>query len=143
MLIRLQSVQIPNYWEQIKFSACKADQVKDEDISEYSVKLLLDLLNDKVQCVISNGKDRKIHRIYIIAIIMDSVTNDRTLVLKTVYGFVKSGPGTWKYETDQILEYARKMECKKISLTTYNNAVVKLANMYGMEETSKNFTMVL
>jgi hypothetical protein len=143
MLYKLQNVQIPKYWEIIKFAAVNADEIKYADVPDYCVRLLLDLLNTKVECILSLDKDKNIQRVLLVSMIEDEVTKDKKLMLRNIYSFVKSPPNVWKEETGVVFEWAKKTGCTKVFLTTANRAVAGLANLYGMSEASKNFNIDL
>lgn len=142
MIVKLLPTQIKDHWESIKFSAVKADLVKDKDVPEYSVNLLLDLLNDKAQCIMS-VEDGKIQRILIVSFMYDIVRKTKSMVFRTMYSFTLASPEQWVEESTAVYQYAKKMNCNEICMTTANHRIEQLAESYGMGVRSKNYSIIL
>ena len=143
MIIKLTSLDIPKHWEVIKYSAVKADMVKEENISAYSINLLFDLLNEKAICLISLNEERVIQRVLIISFFYNEVQKQKGMFFRTLFSFSSGSALAWSEESQQIYNFAIKEECKIIKVTTGNPAINDLAQKYGFIEESKNYTIVL
>lgn len=141
MLLRIRPIQVKDYWEQIKFAAVKADMVSEGDMLEYCTNLLLDLLNDKVQCIISVGDDRKVNRILLITVMYNEVRKIKIFVLKCLYSFKPSDLNGWLEEFEMVKKYAKKMDCQCIDMTTPSPVVSKLAERVGLERVSSRYSI--
>jgi hypothetical protein len=140
MIVKLASTQIKDHWESIKFSAVKADMVQEKDVPDYSLNLLLDLLNAKAQCIMSI-EDGKILRILIISFMYDVISKKKSMVFRTMYSFTLGTEESWVRESTAVYQYAKKMNCTEICMTTMNPRIVQLAERYGMSEISKNYSV--
>jgi len=143
MIIKLQPVQIPPYWESIKLAAITANEIRDENTQEYSIKLLLNLLNSNLQCLVSIDEGRNIQKITLIGIYYDDILKEKFMVIEGIYGFQKMAPEEWLKESKILYRYAQDEKCTSVRMCTNNSIVVELANRYGMAEVSRNYTVDL
>jgi len=143
MVIKLQPVQIPPYWESIKLAAIKANEVRDENVQEYSIRLLLNLLNSNLQCLVSVDHDKNIQKITIIGIYYDEILKEKFMSIESIYGFQKMAHEEWLKESKILYRYAQDEKCTSVRMCTNNSIIVELANRYGMAEVSRNYTINL
>lgn len=142
MLVLLQCIQIPLYWDIIKFAAIKANLVESSNIGNYSINLLAKLLSGKSQCLLSIRSGR-ITKVTIIEIFYDEILDSNFMTIDSIYGFSKQSLEVWKKESEQLYAYAKDRKCKSVKATTNNPLVIDLANKHGMIEESRNYIIKL
>lgn len=144
MIIKLLSSQVKDYWEIIKYSAIKADEIEDVHISAYSLELLFDLLNEKTACFISfNPKTKEIQRILLVSFYHNEVRNEKIMWFKTLYSFVRGTEKDWAQESAKIYDFALAEGCSSIQTQTKNKDVIALAKQYGFTEDTRNYKLIL
>ena len=139
MIIKIPTIQIEKFWEVIKFASIKADGIKEENISSYSINLLYDLLNEKSLCLISFNKEMAVQRILIVSFVFSKETNAKGMFFNILYGFETGTAEEWAEESQQIYNFAKKENCSFISMTTNNPQVKILAERYGFGIVSENY----
>lgn len=143
MLIKLQATQIPAYWEIIKFAAVTVNNVEEKNLERYLIKLLVDLLNGKLQCLVSTNDNRDIYKIMLIGIAFDEILEEKVMIIEMAYGFKKLSLEVWKEEARQVFQYAKNCGCKSLTVTTSNNLITDIALKLGLVEISKNYKINL
>ena len=142
MLVLLQCIQIPLYWDIIKFAAIKANLVESSNIGNYSINLLAKLLSGKSQCLLSIYSGR-ITKVTIIENFYDEILGLNFMSIDSIYGFSKQSSEVWKKESEQLYSYAKNKGCKSIRATSNNPLVIELATRHGMIEESRNYIIKL
>jgi hypothetical protein len=127
-------------WEAIKFAATQADEVKPENKARYLNELLHALLNDKAQCFI-RYQDTEMKAIILTQIILNDITQEKELLLKSYYSFKISNKTEWLENMEFARKFAIKMECKKITFKSHNDKIVEYAGMCGFVEDYRHFSI--
>ena len=118
MVVRLSPIQIPEYWDAIKFAATHADRVRKRDRELYLSRLLHALLSGTAQCFFRISDERKLLAVEITRITEDEVTGEKSLFLNCLYTFQSVPEDTWKSDMEYIKRFASEQGCKFI--TTYS-----------------------
>jgi len=139
MIIRLQPMQIPTYWEAIKYAAVNADKVEDEYVAKYTNRLLYHLLNGKAQCFIGFSNERILQRILITRIITDEVRDEKSLFINCLYSFEIVSPKVWQAEFEAVKKFARSLGCTSITSWTINERAAEISRRLGMKDRFKSF----
>lgn len=142
MIVKLLPEQVSKYWEVIKYSAVTADMVPTDRVSDYCIRLLVDLLSEKAVCLVKivNGN---ITKVLILSFLVDSVTNEKTMVVRSLYSFAKSSDSDWEEDSLKFYNFAKKNECTKITLSTNNSLMEKIVRGIGFHEEAKTFSLYL
>lgn len=141
MVIRLLPVQIPGYWEIIKYIATKADEIDEKDLSPYLNELLNALLNEKAQCWVSIDADRILERIAITRIALDKITQQRYCLIQCLYSFIMINEDELKDSFDMLKRYAENEKCSYVSFETRNAKVAGFGAILGFKERFTNYRM--
>jgi len=142
MLIQLSSIQIPSFWEVIKFGALESDEVKKEYQGAYCLTLLQDLLSGKKLCFIGK-KNNNIVIISIISFYIDSMTGVRHLYIHNVYSFSHQSKEFWLEAFNDMVKVATKAQCKVITAESKNPRMAELANYIGVGSTIRKYSFNL
>lgn len=139
MIIRLQPLQIPRFWDAIKFASVNADRVEQEYTAKYLNRLLYHLLCGKAQCFIGFSEARVLQRMAITRITVDEVRDEKSLFVQCLYSFEIVSPKVWIAEFDFIKDFARSVGCTSITSWVTNERAAQIDRMLGMEERFKSF----
>ena len=141
MVIRLLPNQIPRFWEAIKFASTHAEDVSEEDRGDYLNSLLHSLLNDKSQCFVKLGEERNLLAIAVTQLVVDKVTNEKSLFLKILYSWKYSLDEEWKDRFVLIRQFAESEKCKYIYFEARNPKVWQVGEAIGFKEHFRTFRM--
>jgi len=130
MLVKIPAVQIPAFWEVIKFSAVNADQIAVDKIPSYSIQLLQDLLSDKKSCLIAQ-EGTKVHFVLIIDIRYDSLRDQKFLFFDNVYSFKSQDLDNWPIYLADILTIAKEAGCNALMGNTKIQSLIDIFMKYG------------
>lgn len=140
MVIKLLSVQIPNFWEAIKLAVVKADEVDEKDQQSYLNELLHALLNDKAQCFVRLDDERKLIGILITRIMENKQSGEQYLFLQVLYSWQFQKPETWLKEFEIVKDFAKSTNCKYLSCTSNNKRAWEIYASIGLTEQSRQYT---
>lgn len=141
MIIRILPVQIPKFWETIKFAYVQADELNKEDMPSYFNELLHALLSDKAQCFLSLDDDRTILRVLITRIMTDKITSEKYLFLQCLYSFKTTSEEEWKRGWIFFMDFAKVEQCSYITTNTRNEKLLERAKMFGVKEKYRRFDL--
>lgn len=142
MLVQLQSVQIPSFWEVIKFAALQSDKVKEEYQEPYCISLLQDLLSGKKLCFIGQDKG-EIGFVFIITFQINLMTGIKCLNLDNLYSFKHQSDENWMEARSDMLKVAVKAECKAVTAESNNVKMSRIADLVGMKEITRKYIYYL
>jgi len=142
MLIQLSSIQVPSFWEVIKFGALESDEVKKEYQGVYCLTLLQDLLSGKKLCFIGK-KDNNIVIIFIISFHIDSMTGVRHLYVHNIYSFNHQSKEVWLETFKDMIEVATKAQCKVMTAESKNPRMAEIADYTGVGSTIRKYSFNL
>jgi hypothetical protein len=141
MIIKLLSVQIPKFWDALKFAVTKADEVESKDLQPYLNELLHALLNDKAQCFVALSDERTLKGVLITRVMLDKATGEKFLFIQSVYAWEKLSKEAWQGYYDLIISFSTNEKCKYLSLNSRNPAVWKLVESYSFTERLRTYTL--
>ena len=140
MIIKLPATQISNYWEIIKFSATKADNVSSDDLQPYLNELLNSLLSGKSQCFFRiDKKERKILSLMVTQIVLSKITGKKFLNIKCLYSFVKAEDREWQRDFEIIKDFFKKQNCVYAKFTSNNPRIWDITKKLGFKELNREF----
>lgn len=126
MLIQIQAIQIPKFWEVIKFAALNSANIKDEFILYYCIELLQDLLSGKKLCFIGE-EDQQIQFVFILSLQQDKMKSYKYMYINNLYSFQKQNTDKWIIVLNDIIKISKKAGCKKVQWDTKNNRIIQLS----------------
>ena len=130
MTIKLLSLQIPIFWQSIKYAATKADGVRHSSLQEYLNELLLALLNDKAQCFVRLDEEKKLQAIMITRVKVDKITDRKYLFIQCLFSFVKVNDNVWGEDFKFLQQFAIKEKCNTIIFESNNEHIKELAKKH-------------
>ncbi len=138
MLIKIQAIQVPKFWEVIKFSAVKTDGIEEEYQRVYCLTLLQDLLSGKKNCVIAIDND-KIVFVALFSLNVHPMTQIKYLLIGNVYAFEHQSDANWIEIFDDSIKIAKSVDCKVIAVNTTNPRVITLAKRFNFKLFSSKY----
>lgn len=138
-LIRLTPDQVPRFWEAIKFSCVKADNIRKEDLPKYLNQLLHSLLSSKAQCFIRLSDNRQLQALMVTKIMADDVTGEKVLFVACLYSYEPVSGEMWKIDFEKVRQFALQQDCQGITTWTNNPRVWELCISLGFVERSRSF----
>lgn len=139
MLIQIQDVQIPKFWEIIKYSALQSDNVEEKDYNEYCLNLLQDLLGSNKVCFVKTEED-KITFVLIIEIRFNSVRNLKSVYISNLYSFKVQSSATWMNIEKDLTAYAKKQSCYIIETESSNDNIIGIFKHMNVDCVSRKFS---
>lgn len=130
MVIRLNALQIPKFWNHIKYSLQQTDRIGSDIAESRFNEVFASLLCDKSQCLISHYEN-KISAIMITEIIENRITKDKVFNLRSLYVFNAFSVDKWQEHFDILKELAISSKCSKITFDSLNNKIIGIAKSVG------------
>uniref|UniRef100_A0A6H1ZPG0 Acetyltransferase n=1 Tax=viral metagenome TaxID=1070528 RepID=A0A6H1ZPG0_9ZZZZ len=143
MIIKILSIQVPQFWEAIKYTVRAVEEIEPANLQVVYVELLHALLNDKAQCFVSFDKDRILKGLIITRIAVDKVTGVKFIQLESLFAWDKITDEDYKEAYDLILLFAKKNNCKYITGKSSNPRVLEIVTRLGFKEKCKVFEVRL
>jgi len=140
---RLISVQIPMFWDAIKFACVKSDEVDEKNYSVYFNELLHALLSDKAQCFIMLDAGKILHSVAISRITTDSVLGRKELLLQCVYSMHTMSTEELMRNLKVLVDLAKKEKCDAVTFNSRNPRVWEMAKLSDCKERTRNFVYEL
>ncbi len=138
-IYKILPVQIPLFWNSIKFACIKADNVKQEGMQVYFNELLQALLSDKAQCFVALNEDKVLASICVTRILVDKFYGNKELLVQCLYSMETISDedviNYWKF----IADFARVAQCKYLVYNTRNPRVWHIAEVLGCAERYRTF----
>ena len=140
-IIQVLPTQIPAIWEQIKFSAIKADEINMKDLQPYLNNLLHELLNGKAQCFIRLDDNRNLLALLVTNLSYDKITSETFLYLKCIYSFQLADDETWARDMRFVVRFAKKEGCSYISFDSRHQRIYEINERLGFKEVSRKYRL--
>ena len=141
MIIQIPVTQIPQLWETIKYASIKADEIKKDDIQDYLMTLLQDLLSDRSQCFIRLNEARKITLLAITHIEVEKLYKKRRLFFQCVYSFELSSIETWQEDINILRRFALDNSCEDIYYQSHNSKIWEITEEVGFKEDFRTYSI--
>jgi hypothetical protein len=142
-IYRLLPLQIPQFWEAIKFACENADGVKKEYMQQYFNELLQALLSDKAQCFIVLDEKRVLHSIAVTRVIIDKFFARKDLHIQCLYSLSKMPDEALMEYFNFISSYAKQEECKAVTYNSANPRIWEIAGAVSSIEQYRSFVYFL
>ena len=113
MYIQLQPLQIPQYWEVIKYASLMSGTVSQKDQVAYCRNLLIDLLASKVSCIMHlDPETRNIISILLYQIHVDNFNPEvKSAYIDTLYMFDESRINELKDFLEKLIMILTDQQC--------------------------------
>jgi len=131
--------QVPKLWDEIKFASMKTGNITKEDLPEYLLYLLHDLLSSKAQCIVGRNAEGNLSSIMIIRIVREDMTREKAVFINSIYAFEYTAIKAWREGIDLAIKFARKNGCTRLASISANPRSTEIAKAVGF----KNFYQYL
>lgn len=139
MIVRILPVQIPVFWESIKFCATQADEVDQKYRQGYLNGLLHSLLSDKSQCFIRMDESRVLKALAITSMEMNRFPGEKSLIIQVLYSLERVSDELWTRDYDFIRKFAERQQCNSMVFDTRHEQVMELGKLLGFCEYQRSF----
>lgn len=143
MIVKILPVQIPVFWDSIKFCAVTADEVDKAYQATYLNELLQALLSDKAQCFVRLDDKRILVALMITRITTSKITNEKSLFIQVLYSIKNVASNEWQTDYSFLTNFATVQKCRSITFDTRHKEVMELGRLVGFEEVQRSFEFVL
>lgn len=131
MVIKLLSIQIPQFWDLIKFTVQRVEGIGIDKTEAQFNNLLASLLNDRSQCFVKYSPEGEVSGLVITEIHEDYITKHRRLRVRCMYSVQITTTAEWEEGVNLIKEFARKNNCEEIFLETPHFRIMDILETLG------------
>lgn len=139
MIVKILPVQIPVFWDSIKFCAVTADEIDKKYQQGYLNELLHALLSDKAQCFVRLDDTRILAALMITRMGVSKMTNKKSLFIQILYSIKKTDTNAWQEDYNFITKFALSQKCHSVTFDTRHNEVMDLGHVLGFKEVQRSF----
>lgn len=140
MLIKLLSIQVPQYWDIIKFAIANVDDFEIEDLPAHLNGILHDLLSDKAQCFVKiNPEDRKVVTLFVTRIEFEKISDKKYLNIQSIYAFAPSTDEEWLEIAKFLGDFGRNNGCDTMIFRSRQPRAWELGRILGFKENYRSF----
>ena len=143
MIIKILAIQVPLFWEAIKYSVRAVESINADNLQAVYTELLHALLNDKAQCFIAIDKDRKLKGLLLTRIAVDKVIGVKFIELGSLYAWEKVSDEEYLEAYNLMVLFAKKNNCKYIAGKTNSPRVMEIVAKLGFKENYKGIKVSL
>jgi len=144
-IIQLQPKEIAQFWDGIKVSLSRSNEIDDEHYYDYMNNALKQLLSGKMSCwvVFDYTRDnlKNIHAMVVTSIREDLVFGYKTVQVEGLYGFRKLSDAQALDAIEQLKKYARNVGCRYIRAVTDNERAKQIANLLGFSNFATAYSL--
>lgn len=142
-IYKLLPQQIVPFWEAIKFTCAKADEVRTEEFEPYMNSLLHDLLSSKAQCFVRMDEDRRLVALCVTRIAVGRYSTAKLLDIITFYSWKAQPVEVVNRDLEFIRQFAEAEKCTAITFSSSNSRVWDITKDFGFTEVTRTFSFVL
>lgn len=143
MIFKILPIQIPVFWESIKFCVVYGEEIP-ESYRRISLNVLLhSLLSDKSQCFVKLDDNRILLGILVTSIITSNLSEERTLNIRVLYPLKGASDSDWQTDFEFIRCFAGKTNCNKITFETLDDGAIRIGQLLGFREINRKFALEL
>lgn len=143
MLIKILPIQIPFFWDAIKFACTQADEVDIKDRASYYNELLQALLSDTAQCFVWLDSNRVLNGLTLTRVMVNKVTGKKELFIQCAYTMQKMDDETVKSHWSTMQAFAEKNQCSYMTFQSRNPRIWEIADILGCGERYRSFALEL
>lgn len=135
MLVKLLTIQIPKFWDLIKYGIQESleEQLTDRQYNNILQGLLKE---DLISFVVM--EDDKIKANTVVRAYYDDLLEKKSLIIYSAYANEDISDNLYMKIFDQLQKYARSINCDSISAFTNIDKIVEMAKLVG-GDTSQTF----
>ncbi len=141
MHIRVMPSQIPQVWEAVKFAIVQLDEIPNEQMQDYCVWMLHQLLSEKAQCWVTLNEDRILLNVSITRIVVNQFTNELELHLQCLYAFQGLTDSTVEEALTLYRMFAKKVGCKRVTGASKHPRARAVMEQHGFQKQYHTYTL--
>jgi hypothetical protein len=138
---RLLPLQVPLFWEAIKFAVSRTEALGVEDKPEVYTDLLHSLLNGTSQCIVILDSSKTLVGIVITSVMANKLTLKKELLIRSLYSMQQFSDDERLYGMDLARKLALKEGCSSIGFTTGNERLWHWADVLKIKEQHRYFSV--
>lgn len=135
MLVRLLTIQIPKFWDLIKYGI--QESLGELLTDKHYNNILTGLLKEDLICFVVM-EDDKVKANTVVRAYYDDLTEKKSLVIYSAYANKELSNDLYVKIFDDLQKYAKSIHCDSISAFTSMNKIVEMAELVG-GDTSQTF----
>jgi hypothetical protein len=139
MLIQIQPIQVPQFWDMIKFAAISTDNISEEHKSYYLLTLLQDLLAGKKTAFVIQNKENAVTLVVIIEVKRDELTNTKIMFMTCLYSFERQPEKNWDTAVMDLAIIAKVTGCVSIVGDTASSKLGEILERNGGSCVTKRY----
>lgn len=143
MHIRVLPSQIPQVWEAVKYAVVQLNEVPPEELDEYLVWMLQQLLSEKAQCWVTLNDDRILLNVSITRIVTNTFTKEPALHLQCLYAFQGLTDSTVEEALMLYRQFAKKTGCTQVTGASRHPRACALMEQHGFKPEYKTYTLAV
>jgi len=143
MHIKVMPSQIPQVWEAVKFAIVQLDEIPNEQMPDYCVWLLHQLLAEKAQCWVTMNEDRILLNVSITCIVPNAFTKEPELHLQCLYAFQGLTEQTVREAIVLYQQFAKKAGCVRITGASKHPRACVIMEQHGFQPSYKTYTLAV
>jgi hypothetical protein len=133
MVIRLVSLQVPRFWDIIKYSLQQTERIGIDDSQKKFNNIFAALLSDKAQCFIKH-KEGEIKAVMITELAENRIEGSKSLYIRSLYAFSPFELLEWQEYFPLIKDLAKSFDCQSISFNSNHHKLHKVAMDIGFKQ---------
>ena len=135
MIIKILAIQIPQFWEAIKFTIrAVLPSSSLQDMQVLYVEALHTLLNDKAQCFACLDESRRLKGMILTRLGVDKVLGCSFIQFELAYAWDKLTDEDWKEAYNHVMLFCKKTDCKYMVVKSINPRILEMATRYGFKK---------
>jgi len=143
MHIRVLPPQIPTVWEAVKYAVVQLDEVPPEQLNDYLLWMLQQLLSEKAQCWVTLNEDRVLLNVSLTRIVENPFTKNPELHLQCLYAFQGLTEHTITEALTLYRQFAKKAGCVTVTGSSRHPRACALLEQYGFQPGYKTYTLAV
>jgi len=141
MHIRVLPPNIPKVWEAVKYAVVQLDEIPNEQLPDYFVWLLQQLLSEKAQCWITLNEDRVLLNVSITRITTHPFTKEKVLHIQCLYAFQGLTDTTVAEALSLYKEFAKSVGCRTVTGASRHPRACTLMEKHHFQPEYKTYTL--
>lgn len=139
LFYRILPGQVPYFWEAIKFTVVKTDEVDESSRPFYFNELLQALLSEKAQCFVVLDINKILNAILLTRIIIDRVSQQKELFIQNLYSMKTVSDDNLRFYFNFIKKFAVKEDCRVLTFNSRNPRIWDIADVVDCYERYRSF----
>ncbi len=134
MVIRLNALQIAQFWDVIKYALQQVERIGTVGSPEKLNLTFAALMADRAQCFIKYSEDMMIQGVMITETIENRYTKKRVMNVMCLYAYKFVDLKSWENTFDMLKKVALKEGCESITFQSNHPRILEMGNEIGFKK---------